>query len=527
LLPWSGFARTGRAPAQLMTRRSSIPLQARAPLIGAASLVLLALAIDDGSVGTVFGVIATLLVIFAMTKMPLRQSMTGILFFTIVLPNPSEGLPTSERPPFFVVGQAFLTHLNTFGREGFLGLFPVSILEILIGAMFVIQRRRNLRAPLDGVHVSMPQPMRELAFVALGAGAFTWISGLLRGGDFSMSLWQLNTVIYIPLLLLLMNSSLRGPEDYPAIARAFLTAGCYKSVLAYYVRNYIPVPADPNTGDTRPPYGTTHHDSMLFAMCYVILLVPLLDKPDRKAIRNAQLILPVITLGIVGNNRRLAWVQIAVAFIIGYLVSRESRIKRLIRRGVVAAIPFFLVYVAAGWNSSGGGVFKPVQMIRSVVDAETDASSLWREIENYDIVATFRMNPIFGTGYGHPYVEFIPLPAVAYPLESFIPHNSLLGLWAYAGLIGHAGVTALWVAGLYFCMRAYHASPDKMQRDISFVSFAGVPIYVAQSWGDIGLGTWTGAFIMSTCMALGGKVAVVNGQWPGGGLRSLGKGRAR
>ncbi len=63
-----------------------------------------------------------------------------------------------------------------------------------------------------------------------------------------------------------------------------------------------------------------------------------------------------------------------------------------------------------------------------------------------------------GTGYGHRFLEAIPLPAVDYPLEYFIPHNSLLGLWAFCGYFGVTALTLIFAGGVYFAMRGYYTA---------------------------------------------------------------------
>src|SRR6185369_18002177 len=89
--------------------------------------------------------------------------------------------------------------------------------------------------------------------------------------------------------------------------------------------------------------------------------------------------------------------------------------------------PLTLIYILIGWSSTNGALFKPVRIIRSAVDSESDASTQWRDVENYDLLYTIRQFPIFGAGYGHGFWEVMPLPAVDYQLELFIPHNSVLG----------------------------------------------------------------------------------------------------
>ena len=160
-----------------------------------------------------------------------------------------------------------------------------------------------------------------------------------------------------------------------------------------------------------------------------------------------------------------------------------------------------------------GLTFKPVRMIRSVVDAKTDASSMWREYENVNIIATFRSHPLIGTGYGHPYQDIVVLPAVDYSLEKFLPHNGLLGLWAYCGYFGYAGITLLWMAGVYFAMRSYFFATTAQYRAGAMVSFGLVLIYMMQSWGDLGLSTWTGVYLNGAALAIAGKLAVATGQW--------------
>ena len=105
------------------------------------------------------------------------------------------------------------------------------------------------------------------------------------------------------------------------------------------------------------------------------------------------------------------------------------------------------------------------------------------------------------------------LPAVDYSLEKFVPHNSLLALWCYCGYVGYAGITMLWVAGVYFAMRAYYFGTTAQHRAAAMVSFGLVLIYMMQAWGDLGLSTWTGVFMTACALAVAGKLAVATGQW--------------
>jgi hypothetical protein len=289
-------------------------------------------------------------------------------------------------------------------------------------------------------------------------------------------------------------------------------------LLALYVVATIKLPPNPETGSTAPAYATAHADSQLFSLCFVIVIAGLIERAHKRWPRLAMVLLPLLLAGTQANNRRLAWVELGIVLAIIFAVSRETAPKRMIRRGALISVPFAIGYVIAGWGSQYGGFFKPVRIIRSVVEANSDSSSQWREIENYNLVQTFAEHPLFGAGFGNGFQEFVPLPHVEYQLEKFLPHNSLLGLWAFAGPVGVFGITTLWIAGLYYAMRAYHAATSPLQSTPAIVCFAALPIYLAQCFGDLGLSSWTGTFMVAVSIAMSGKLAVVSGQWPGGPL---------
>ena len=431
-------------------------------------------------------------------------------------PNPAEGTPTTWDPPFTKVGAILLNHLNTVDRSfAVLSSVPISGIDILFVVLALVHfARKSSRSKIDSQgRLATPLPMLLLARVSLISTAFAWFSGMARGGEFGFSLWQCNTVFYLPIVFLLFHVSLRGPADNEGLTKVVLAAATYKCLLAYYVAHAFTLPMDPETGSTSPPYGTSHNDSMLFATAFVLVIAPLLDGAGKRAFKMAAGFLPILIMGTIANNRRLAWVQVGLVFVTVYFVSRETPIKRKIRRVLYGLLPALGIYLMLGWSSQFGKLFKPVRMIRSIVDTKSDLSTEWRELENVNIIATFRDGTLFGTGFGHPYKELVVLPHVDYPLERYTPHNSLLGVWAYEGLIGYAGLTLLWVGGVYFAMRAYYNGQQRGQRTAGLVCFGTVLVYLLQSWGDLGLGSWTGVFLMGASLAMAGKAATAAGQW--------------
>ena len=479
-----------------------------------ALLITVATIVGDNTLGLLIGFVVSVLAIYLMCRVPIRHSLLTLMFFAFVLQNPGEGVAVEDwNPPFATLGALLLTHLNTVDKA--LSWCPLAGLDLCFAVLgVVVWMRRSNGSRIDSAgRLPTPRPLLQLAWVVLGGIAYIWIGGLIRGGDFGMSLWQVNKVMYLPLLFLLFQNGLRGPKDQPAIVAVVLVAAMYKALLATYVIHTFHGPPDPDTGSTRLAVATTHADSMLFADAFVMILAGLLERTGKKTKWYALLILPILVSGMMANGRRMVWVQIALVFLTVYFVAEDGPVKRFIRRSLAMASPVVGLYILAGWNSGGAGIFKPVKMLRSVVDAKSDGSTFWREMENYDIITTFRMNPIFGTGFGHGYIEFVQLPAIGYTLERYVPHNGILGLWCYSGYFGYAALTMLWAGGVYFAMRAYHATKVPWLRAGALVSFGAVLVYYMQAWGDIGLGSWTGVFTASCAIANAGKLSIATGQW--------------
>jgi hypothetical protein len=251
---------------------------------------------------------------------------------------------------------------------------------------------------------------------------------------------------------------------------------------------------------------------MLFAVGAVIVVSLFLQRTGRRYTRVAWWCLPVLIGGMIANNRRLVWVEIILVLFILYLMTDSNAFKRKMNRLLLYSTPLMLAYVGVGWSSTGG-IFKPVAVLRSAVDSSSDQSTAWRDLENFNLVYTVRQFPLFGVGYGNEFWEMWPMPRVEYELEKFIPHNSVLGLICYGGYVGFIGITALWVGGVFFAIRAYHFSKEPLEKAAALAAMAAVLVYYLQGFGDLGIGSWTGVYLVAPSIAIACKLAVKNGAW--------------
>lgn len=464
--------------------------------------------LDVGFLGWILTPICVLLGAFAIFRSPLRNTMLVLMFFAFTLENPAE-IPAYDewRSPFFVIGALLLTHWKTV-VGGFWFFGGMDLMLATAGLTWYLKVRRQ--APGIGT----PRPMIRLAQLCYATIVFTWLVGKYHGGgDGGIALWQIDRVMYLPAVFLLCQAAFTGPKDYIAVGKVILAGAFLRSLQSMYVRAVVPAEIDKVTGESTLPYTTTHHDSMLFGAAILIVVTMIMQRVP-KATRLAMWLVPVVIGGMICNDRRLAYVQLILVFGALYLVTEQNAIKRKLQKLALLLVPVGLGYVAAGWNSAGGGIFKPVKILRSALDSSTDESTAWRDLENFNLIFTIKQRPIVGTGYGHGFYEMWPMPQVAYPLERFIPHNSILGLWCYGGYVGFTGLTLLWVCGVYFAMRAYHHSKEPLEKAAALTAFGATLIYYVQCFGDLGLGTFTGVFLIAPALAIACKLAVKSGGWP-------------
>jgi hypothetical protein len=263
------------------------------------------------------------------------------------------------------------------------------------------------------------------------------------------------------------------------------------------------------------PHATVHADSMLFADAFLLVLVVFFERPS---VRNALLAagtLPILTWGMIANNRRLVWVELLAGLLVLYFVTPFTPLKRRIARTVAISLPVLALYVVVGW-SSGSRLFAPVRTIRSVMDSASDSSTRWRDLENYNLFFTVRTHPLLGTGFGHGYSEVIKLPDISegFELYRFAPHNSILGLLAFSGAIGFLGIWLFIPLGVFFAVRSYRFSTAPGDRTTALATVGILVAYLVHCYGDMGLGTWTSVFTVAPALALVAKQAVANGAWP-------------
>ncbi len=476
-------------------------------LVVAATLV--ALVVGDGNVGLALAPALLLAGLYAVATLPLRYPVFALTFLALTLENPN-AIPAQGlwKSPVYDLGAVLLAKLNLTFSAGWL---VFSGIDIVLAIVFLVAIHRwFMGSTIDRRGPAPAGPMRIFAALCLAGALWMWTWGMARGGaDFASSLWQVQRVIYLPTFYFVFQLALRGRADRRALAKILVVAACFKAVLAIYLAATVSWPDDGSVG-----YATTHEDSMLFAGAFCVLVVPLLERVKPKHLRLCLFLLPLLVAGMIANTRRIVWVELGAGLAVVFWLTPWTRVKRLLARTAVLTSPLVVVYMGIGWVSTAS-VFEPVHIIRSIVDSDADMSTQWRDWENYNLIYTLRQHPFLGTGYGHEFIELVKLPDISesYALYRYIPHNAILGLWAFGGLLGF---TALWTmlgVGIFLATRAYRHATKSEDRTAALSVVAVIVIYFVHCYGDMGLGTWTSVFLIAPALAMASQLAVGTGAW--------------
>jgi O-antigen ligase len=308
-----------------------------------------------------------------------------------------------------------------------LSWFTANLLELIIAwtALALLVRGRK-EAGLRIGRLGAP------LLLFLGAVSFSWLFGLMLGGEWKVSLWEIRALFYMGACYFLAVNLIRTPGQVRLAGGIVILMIGIKAIQGLY--RYL----GPLHGDLTDIYAVTGHEDALFIDTLLLLAAAfaIYGGPIRQRLA-AWALVPFSLITLLATRRRAA--------IFALLVGGASVLFTLppAKRALLPRIfvPLFLVgilYVGAFYNSDQA-IAKPIQMVKSLYQPSNDrdaSSNQYRQFEQYDIMRTIRHNPVFGLGFGRPYEQPVPLTPIPFPLRDYIPHNEILWLWTKMGTVG-------------------------------------------------------------------------------------------
>jgi O-Antigen ligase len=436
------------------------------------------------------------LIAWGLLTLPLDVLLPVVVFLALAVNNPVVS-PHENRYAFV---------LDPLGKLLYKNLpLKLSPLHLVFGILLV---RTIATIKLSDVHIGgadrrPPRPFAQ-ATVLSAAMILAWtVYGIGTGGDVKNMLWQVRPLLMLPVIALVSSVAMARERCLRATKLAIIAASLIKVVdgSSYYFLVVRP-------HGLKAEYVSTHSDSVLWAVCIAVLLADWFEARSAAA-RNRLLIVGIpVSFGMLINNRRTVWVIVAAgAFFI--VLQAHRPVKSQIARILSITWPALLLYIFAGVASPPSIVFKPVQMIKSVI-VQKDASSSTRDIENYNLLQTIRARPLIGYGFGHPYLEVVrayDVTGSGFTNYRYLPHNSFLGLWAFGGLICAAGYLLLLPVSLYYAVWARKRSRKPGRRAAGDWAACAIIAYLIQGWSDIGLEDWTTIILCGVALGVGAALS--------------------
>ena len=403
----------------------------------------------------------------------------------------------------FIFDGVFRTWLTSVGSFLFKGL---PVLHVIPWDAFII-------AALVATPLTMKKRVKEinhsirLTFMGLG---LLWVWGVVRGGSAYQSMFQIRAFVMMLFLALLIAGVCKTKAHVRAFGWVVVTAAIYRSgVLFTYYLEVVRHATNP------PNVLTDHADSVLFVSALFIVILNALERRTVPSILFTVVMFALMMTAMILNNRRIAWLDMGVAAMFTYLFTPAGKVKKWMTRGLIAASPLLVAYIAIGWGSPTG-IFKPVGSISTMFGQHQDPSSIMRDIENYNLLRTLKGNPLLGAGWGHEYIEEIVAYSIAdiFPQYRFMPHNSLLGMVAFTGMIGFAMIWQFLGVSIFMHSRVCFNSRNKTLRVAAHASLIATMTVAVQYWGDVGLNHVGVNTMLSVCVGLSARLPVMAKLWP-------------
>jgi hypothetical protein len=439
----------------------------------------------------------------ALWRLPLKWPLLGLMLLAVTVDDPSDR-------PYWGLWKSPLTPI---GRIFFMNVAWFTGFELaLMGLAALTALKRVLRVKGHEAR-GEPGPIPLRAALALSFVTVVWLIGwgLLRGGDFREALWQFRALLFMPVVAWLALAAFEMPGDLRKLGVVLLIGSLVKALLGIFFMYAVAFPQG-----EYPPHTTGHNDTMVFVIAVTLALVRIWERPTWKHLGEAMLWLPFVALALKLNDRRIAYVDIAMVLLFIYFVSPMNRMKRLLTQALVASLPVLLVYTAVGWNARGG-IFVPVVKLRSIVapaaESEEESSNVERDIENFNLIKSWERDLWLGQGFGHAFTEFIPSNDFAQSNFGHIGHNSVLWLLWIGGVVGFFGVWFYVAVAVYLFARTLHVTAPPLERVALWTSMAVIITYLLQAFGDMGTQSIQFAFFVSSALAVIGRGASRHAVW--------------
>lgn len=326
---------------------------------------------------------------------------------------------------------------------------------------------------------------------------FGLVYGFVRGGDRVIALWEARAIFYLPALFVLTTNLVQKRGHVNVLMWIIAIALFIKGVFgAVYVSNVLQFSL---AGVERiGEHSMSIHFNSLFVMAAAVWLYR-----DSALKRIAlPMILPVVLLSYIANNRRASFLAMGV-FLVVMAVALYHERRRIFWLLAPFVVTFGILYFVAFWNGTGA-LGAPVQAVKSVIgfaDERDDSSNLYRMLENVNIMFTIRTVPLQGIGFGHKFFIVAPMADISFfAWWEYITHNSVMWIWMKTGIGGFLSMLLMVGLSIAIGTRAIWTMPGGVMSVAALTMTGYVFMHFIFAYVDM---SWEGPNMIYVGLAIG------------------------
>jgi hypothetical protein len=401
----------------------------------------------------------------------------------------------TDRVPLFL-------NLNNSAGLTDLSITPAEILMLTVALVAITRASAERRLQWPGGRLVAAYCLFIL--VVLGAE----VHGLIAGGDFKTSLWEVRPQAYGFILFFMATTLIVDRSQLQRLAIVFLLAVSVKALVGD-IRYFVTL-----QGNTGPLLEVlAHEDSYFLGMFVTAGVAAAIWLKNRRVVILMGMMSVLALIAMLANSRRAGVYVLAAA--VGVILLLAFRFEPALRKRIawlsVALVIAGAAFIGYAWDKQYGIQAQLARPIRSLVDpsARDFSSDLYRTAETANLLFTFRTSPLIGVGFGSPFKIVYPMADISqiYPLWNVIPHNTLMwigmrmgtiGFVAFWGLIGLAVLEGFYVLG--------HRQ-DPLTRAIAAFAIAAIVGEIAVGYVDIQLDSYRNLIFLGVLIGVLNRLA--------------------
>ena len=403
-------------------------------------------------------------------------------------------------PDSLTDNSAFFLNLNNSATSAGLDGLPITPAEIVMVLALIIW----IVAARKSGELERPRPLMLAAYIAFMVVVLAAeMRGLLSGGNFNITLWEMRPQVYGFILFLLAGSLVRERKQLLTLGAMFFIAVAFKAALGDY-RFFVTLGG--SLGDRESILS--HEESYFFALFVVGALAALIWYPRWRVVLPVLLFTPLVAIALLENHRRVGMLALwaGLAIVLTLAIRFEASMRKVLVPLTVVAVAVISVFMATYWDHTYGTVGQIVRPVHSLFEPDQrDAqSNAYRDAENANILISYQSSPVIGMGFGRPMIYVYPMADISqvYSLWNIIPHNTLLWIGMRMGTIGYIALFALLGTAMLEAMGQLRTRSDPLLRGVAAFGIVAIVAQLVIGWGDLGLENYRSMIILGTILGI-------------------------